>query len=99
MGFEGNEYMIGGPDNTSRFIPEDQYPFLVRELLEYISEVKAEDSESSIVEVIMDYAFKNNLDVESVGDAIASDEHFKSFIETDCSFRGVFGKSSLSEEW
>lgn len=104
MSFEGNEYMIGSVSDANRFPSEEEYPFLVRDLLEYIEKVKSEEvaspgQGSSIIEIIMDYAFKNNIDVESVGDAVASDDHFKSFIESDCLFRGVFGETSLVEDW
>lgn len=104
MSFEGNDNMIGGASDSARFIEEKEYPFVVRDILEHINKVKTEERdgngpESSIVEVIMDYAFKENINVESVGDAISSDEYFKSFIESDCSFRGILGKKNLVEEW
>lgn len=93
MSFEGNEYMIE-PTNKTIFVEEGNYALLIRNILEYIGRVKSKNPDAAIVEIIMDYAFKENLDIETVGDAIASDEYFKSFIEADTTFREI-----EADEW
>jgi len=74
------------PDYT-----EAEYPFLVKELMLYINKMKTLELESdvSLVDIIMEFCFRNELDVELVGDAIASDVYFKSFIEKDCEMHNV----------
>lgn len=69
---------------------EDDYPFIVQEVMKYINEIKATDNEISLVDIIMDFCFKNELEIELVGDAISSDVYFKSFIEKDCQMHRIF---------
>jgi hypothetical protein len=70
----------------------DEYPFLVNEVMMYISEIKEEDPSLSLIDIIFNYCFKFNLDVELVGDAISSDVYFKSFIEADCQHHNIISK-------
>jgi hypothetical protein len=99
MIFEGTEYMQ--PIEDLNDVKEEDYDFLVHDILKYIERIKCrEDTKDiSIIEVIMDYTFKNNLDISTVGDAISSDEHFKSFIEKDCRFRNSSGSVDTIGEW
>jgi hypothetical protein len=76
----------------------DEYPFLVNEVMKYISEMKVEDPSLSLIDIIFNYCFKFNLDVELVGDAINSDVYFKSFIEKDCQHHNVIRNPKPSTE-
>lgn len=71
---------------------EDDYPFLVNDLITFIDTIKSnnENKDLSLIEIAMEFAFKNNIDVEAIGDAISSDVYFKSFIEKDCINRRIF---------
>ncbi len=81
---------------------EYEYPFLVNEVMIYIDKMKKQENTSedvSLVDIIMEFSFQNDLDVELVGDAIASDVYFKSFIEKDCELHRIFltEKSQLNK--
>lgn len=84
--FEDTEYLM--PD-VSKEYKDTENPVILKDLMEYIDKIKSNDRETSIMEIIIDYSFKNNYDVDHMGDIIASDEYFKSFVEADCSFRSI----------
>lgn len=81
---------------------ENNYPYLIEKLMEYILKIKTDErnKDLSMIDIIMDFSFKNSLDVELIGDAIRSDSYLKSFIEKDCEVHGIL-KSSIQEieEW
>lgn len=85
---------------TEKF--EKNYPFLIERIMEYIHEIKIKENikDLSIIDIIMDFSLKYNLDIELVGDAIRSDVYFKSFVEKDCQLHGIL-KSNIQniEEW
>jgi hypothetical protein len=80
---------------------EDEYPFLVNEVMKHISAIKKDDPTIALLDIIYDYCFKNGIAVELVGDAIASDVYFKSFIEKDCQLHRILpGLEEQSlDEW
>lgn len=78
---------------------EKDYPFLVNDIIKYIEKIKMTDCDISMIEIIMDYCFKNNVDVEAAGDAISSDTYFKSYIEKDCEMNRFFKTKINFEEW
>lgn len=80
-------------------VPEDKYPFLVNDVMEYIVHVKNKGEDLNLVEIITDYSFKYNIDVETIGDAISSDVYFKSFIEKDCELHKIFKTEKTNEDW
>ena len=85
---------------TKKF--EDGYPFIVQAVMKYIDEVKSQGSDAALIDIITDFCFKNNLEVELVGDAISSDVYFKSFIEKDCQLHRYFrvdGDAEQLDEW
>ena len=69
----------------------EAYPFLINNILEYIEEMKKEDESLSLIEIIVNYSFKNKIDLKLIGDAISEDEYFKQFIEKDSEFHGIIG--------
>lgn len=79
---------------------ETSYSMIVKEVMKYIEEIKKTDNESSLFDIILDFCFKKELQVELVGDAIQSDVYFKSFIEKDCSTRGMLKVNEREiEQW
>lgn len=90
--------MLNNIDNISDI--EKAYPLIVKEVMKHIEEVKKTDTESSLFDIILDFCFKNEMQVELVGDAIASDVYFKSFIEKECSTQGLLKKRETEmEKW
>jgi len=79
---------------------EEYYPFLVNQVLSYIESIKKDDKETSLLDIIMDFAIKNGIDPQIVGDAIHNDVYLKSFIEKDCELHGII-KSNMDqiEQW
>ena len=80
-------------------IPVQEYPFLVNSIIKYIEEVKKYDNDISFVEIIIDYCFRNEIELEAAGDAISSDVYFKSFIEKNCELNKIFKSNINVEEW
>ena len=89
---------------------EAEYPFLVHDVMLYIDEMKKINLKKehpqnlSLIDIIMEFAFRKNIDVEVVGDAIAGDIYFKSFIEKDCEMHKIFitknsKNNQLNESW
>ena len=78
----------------------EEYPFLVNQVMQHIEEVKKTDNKAALMDIIFDFAFKNGIDVELVGDAISNDVYFKSFIEKDCELHGIIKtENSSMDEW
>lgn len=66
---------------------ESFYPYLINDIMSYIERIKMVKGQKvtpSLTEIIMDYSLKKDIPIEMIGDAIASDEYFKSFIMKDC---------------
>lgn len=79
---------------------ESSYPIIVKEVMKHIEEVKKTDSETSLFDIILDFCFKKDMQVELVGDAIQSDTYFRSFIEKECSSNGMLMKrENEMENW
>lgn len=77
---------------------DDIYPFLVNDLMQYIEKTKKNERTVSLMDIILDYSMKKDISVEMIGDAIASDEYFKSFIEKDCEMHRIL-LTEKREEW
>lgn len=84
---------------------EKVYPFLINDLMKYIEIIKESFSKNdnqgvSLVDIILEYSIKNDISVELIGDAIFSDEYFKSFVKKDCELYNVIltDKKTL-EDW
>lgn len=72
----------------------DDYPQLINDLLYHIDNIKSKDPSSSLIDIVMDFSFTKNIDIEAVSDAINSDDYLKSFIQKDCEFRGIVRNNS-----
>ncbi|WXB47867.1 hypothetical protein WCWAEYFT_CDS0165 [Vibrio phage VB_VaC_TDDLMA] len=77
---------------------EDVYPFLVNDIMKYIEVTKNNDRYISLMDIMLDYSMKKDISVEMIGDAIASDEYFKSFIEKDCEMHRIL-LTEKRDEW
>jgi hypothetical protein len=95
MKFESDDFPIGSERED---ITEDDYPFIIRDLMAFIEKTKSVERSTSLIDIIVGFSFKHGIDVEIVGDAIADDEYFKSFIQKDCEVHNIF-KTSKSEDW
>lgn len=93
MIFEDTEYML---EEHGEGYDEIRNPEVLKQLMEYIDNVKSKDRTAPIMDIIMHFAFKNNHDIEVLGDIISSDHYLKSFIESDSKYQLV--KDSV-EEW
>lgn len=97
MRFDSSELPLG---EGKVGIYEEQYPFLVHDIIAYIDEIKKTEKHTSLVDVIIDFAFKKDIDIEAIGDAISDDVYFKSFIEKDCELHNIFRTDNVQlDEW
>lgn len=60
-----------------------EYAKLTKDILNYIIAIRTEEPDMELMDIIFSYCFKNDLDVELVGDAISQDQQFKELIEMD----------------
>lgn len=74
------------------------YPVLINSILKYIKYVKDKEKNINLLEIIMDYSIKNNIELEYIGDAISTDNHFKTLFQKDLELYKYF-KTEKSEEW
>ena len=78
------------------------FPNLISKLMEFIVEIKKTDSEKelSLIDIIVEYCSRFDLDIQIVGEAISMDVYFKSFIQTDCELRKIFKlKKPVMDTW
>lgn len=63
-----------------------EYAKLVSNVIKFIETCKMSenDKDVALVDMIMEYCFKNEVPPEMMGDAIKNDVHFQSFIAQDC---------------
>ena len=91
MYFEDTDYLM---TEHGEGYDETRNPEILKDLMEYVNNIKSKDRETPILDIIMEYTFKNDYDVDVIGDIIAEDPYFKSFVESDCNFR-----LKETEEW
>jgi hypothetical protein len=96
MLFETDEYMM---EEGKIDISEEQYPYLINDIIKYIDEIKKNDKSAVLIDIILDYTFKNGIDISAISDAITSDEYFKSFIEKDCESRNILKHKTVEDVW
>lgn len=68
----------------------------MKKLFSYVISVKKSDPTASAVDIITNYCFVNDLEVEYVGALISESEWFKTFVSNDCSY---FDNDNKIEEW
>jgi hypothetical protein len=77
----------------------EEYPLLINSILKYIKKVKEHDSDISFLDIIMDYSIKKNLELEYIGDAISSDENFKTLLHKDLEKSKYIKHEKNSSDW
>lgn len=68
-------------------------------LIKYIEKTKKTEKGLSLVDIILDFCNKFDIEIELIGDAISSDNYFKSFIESDCKLHKIFKSENPIEGW
>lgn len=94
--FESNDFPM---TEEGRVISSSDSIDVIHALMNYIIGIKKDqqNKDISLIDVIIDFSFKNDLDVQTVGDIISEDEYFKSFIEKDCANRNIIKNKSINE--
>lgn len=64
------------------FLIEDQYPFVIKDLLAFLESNYSRDSKESMLQIILDYSESSGLGEILVGDQIRSDEYLVKFVES-----------------
>lgn len=77
----------------------DDYSSLINTLLKYIKEVKIKDKTLSYMDIIMDYALKQNIELEYIGDAISTDVYFKALFEKDLEKTKYIKQDKNNADW
>lgn len=75
------------------------YPELINKLLKYIISIKEKDKEISIIDLILEYSMRNDIDIELIGDAISSDAYFKNILEQDLSLNNYNTVKKDNYDW
>ena len=76
----------------------EKYPYLVNDLIQYIIKIKEIEKDISMVDIILDYSQRFDIEIDYIGDAISSDVYLKSFIEKDCEIKKIF-KKEFPQDW
>lgn len=81
---------------------EESYPKILSDLLKFIDYLKSKDKDKilSIVDIIIEFSDKYDLDVDLVGEAIGTDEFFKAYVKKDCELRNIIPTDKKQmQEW
>lgn len=84
-------------DNAA--IESKAYPVLLNTLLKYIINIKEQDKETSIMDLILEFSMRNSLDIELVGDAISTDEYLKNIISKDLEMNNYNSVKIQNNDW
>ena len=84
-------------DITDKTNIEKRYEELINNVIKYITTMKSKygSDKISAFDLVYDYAFKNDIEVEELGDAIYDNEELKKLIECDLPKR----KSNRVDDW
>jgi len=85
-------------NNKSGEMLQQEYPFIVNSVMEYVINRKTEKSNIPMLDLISDYCLKEQMDVALVGDAIADNKYFASFIKADCEHYSILKPEIPKEE-
>ncbi len=84
-------------NNTS--MQSQTYPILLNTLLKYITNIKEQDKQISIMDLILEYSMRNSLDIELIGDAISTDEYFKNILAKDLELTNYNTVKKENNDW
>ena len=90
-----NDIIIAKNENTE----QEVYPILLNKLLKYIIKIKEVDKEISIMDLLLEYSMRNSLDLELIGDAISTDEYFKSIVQKDMEVNNYTSEKKVNYDW
>lgn len=90
-----NDIIIAKNEKTEHEV----YPILLNKLLKYIIKIKEEDKEISIMDLLLEYSMRNSLDLELIGDAISTDEYFKSIVQKDMEVNNYTSEKKVNYDW
>lgn len=77
---------------------DDYYFELNSDVIKYVVESIRSHPELTIVELVCEYAFKNNIDIEVIGDAIRDNDEFMSMIAREV--RPIYARRNIAvDEW
>jgi len=80
-------------------IESKTYPVLLNTLLKYITSMKEQDKETSIMDLILEFGMRNSLDIELIGDAISTDEYFKNILSKDLEIHNYNTVKTVNNDW
>lgn len=66
-----------------------EYAKLTNRILKFILEEREKDPSIPIVDLVMSFCFKNNIEPEEAGDAISQDYYLKQLIENNMKTKDV----------
>lgn len=75
------------------------YPEIVNDLLKYLVSVKPTDKESSILDLILEYSIKTNMELELLGDAISTDDRVKNLIAKELENTNYTTQKKENNDW
>lgn len=75
------------------------YPEIVNDLLKYLVSVKPTDKESSILDLILEYSIKTNIELELLGDAISTDDRVKNLIAKELENTNYTTQKKENNDW
>lgn len=76
-----------------------EYAHINDDVITYIEKIKIKDKDTPLIDIILDFCTKNDLDLDLVGDAISTDVYFMEFLKKDCEFNKIFKSNIVKEEW
>lgn len=83
---------------TEEHLTEEYYEQLSKEIIEYVITMRKKFPETKILDLIHNYAWKHNLEIELVGDVLYDNEEFKSMIM--CDSKPYFSrKNNTVDDW
>ena len=75
------------------------YPEIVNDLLKYLVSVKPTDKEYSILDLILEYSIKTNMELELLGDAISTDDRVKNLIAKELENTNYTTQKKENNDW
>lgn len=75
------------------------YPMMLNTLLKYIINIKEQDKETSIMDLILEFSMRNSIDIELIGDAISTDEYFKGILSKDLEKHNYNSEKKVNTDW
>ena len=75
---------------------DSEYDLLVKKVSEYIVSERKKNKNLTIVELLCEYVFKNDIEVEKLGDAISENDELKTLIAHEVK---IVSNKNIVDEW